>query len=226
MRYNINGSCERPQKNAGRTRHTDKERSLPAEGTVIIMKQTNLIAGLLTCVLVCLSLFACSPSVTEAGIAIPSGMQAIAGEAGDYDLIVPDEWLVGTTVGMTSAYVEDAARSSVSVTANELAADITSIEAYWEMYEKEFRATFADFAMVDEKPSDVTVGTAYQDTSRHTSGLKYRYTATVGGVKYQWMQVLCVRGATMYIITYTSTAEAYESNVEDVTAVLANLYFR
>lgn len=190
------------------------------------MKLTKILSLLLTCVMISMSVIACSPSVTEAGIAIPSGMQAIAGEAGDYDLIVPSEWLVETTVGMTSAYVEDAARSSVTVTANELTADITSIEAYWEMFAEEFAATFADFAMVDAEPSDVVVGSAYEDTTRHTDGLKYRYTATVGGVKYQWMQVLCLRGATMYIITYTSTAESYESNLEDVSEILANLYFR
>ena len=40
------------------------------------------------------------------------------------------------------------------------------------------------------------------------------------------MQVLCLRGATMYIITYTSTAEGYESNLEDVSDILSYLYFR
>ena len=69
-------------------------------------------------------------------------------------------------------------------------------------------------------------GSAYEDTTRHTEALKYRYTATGGGVKYQWMQVLCLRGATMYIITYTSTAESYESNLEDVNEILSHLYFR
>ena len=176
------------------------------------MKLTKLLSLILACILLSLSVISCSPSVTEAGIAIPSDMQAIAGEAGDYDLIVPNEWLVETTVGMTSAYVEDTARSS--------------IEAYWDMFAEEFAATFADFAMVDAEPSDVVVGSAYEDTTRHTEALKYRYTATIGGVKYQWMQVLCLRGATMYIITYTSTAESYESNLEDVNEILSHLYFR
>ncbi len=190
------------------------------------MKLTKLLSLLLACMMLSLSVISCSPSVTEAGIAIPNDMQAIAGEAGDYDLVVPSNWLVETTVGMTSAYVEDAARSSVTVTANELTAELTSIEAYWDMFAEEFAATFADFAMVDAEPSDVVVGSAYEDTTRHTDALKYRYTATVGGVKYQWMQVLCLRGATMYIITYTSTAESYESNLEDVNEILSHLYFR
>ena len=190
------------------------------------MKLTKLLSLILACVMFSLAVISCSPSVTEAGIAIPSNMQAIAGEAGDYDLVVPSNWLVETTVGMTSAYVEDTARSSVTVTANELTAELTSIEAYWDMFAEEFAATFADFAMVDAEPSDVVVGSAYEDTTRHTEALKYRYTATVGGVKYQWMQVLCLRGATMYIITYTSTAESYESNLEDVNAILSHLYFR
>ena len=93
------------------------------------MKLTKLLSLILACILLSLSVISCAPSVTEAGIAIPSGMQAIAGEAGDYDLIVPASWLVETTVGMTSTYAEDAARSSVTVTANELTAEITSLEA-------------------------------------------------------------------------------------------------
>jgi len=190
------------------------------------MKSRNLLAGVLACLLLCLTFASCTASVTESGIAIPSGMQAIAGEAGDYDLIVPSDWLVETTVGMTSAYAEDAARSNLTVCANELSADIASAEEYWEMFAEEFAATFADFAMVDPEPSDVVVGAAYEDTTRHTDGLKYRYTATVSGVQYQWMQVLCIRGATLYIITYTSTVEAYENNLEDVNSILANLYFR
>ena len=190
------------------------------------MKLTKLLSLILICAITALFCASCSPSVTEAGVAIPNDMHAIAGEAGDYDLVVPSDWLVETTVGMTSAYAEDTARSSVTVTANELTAEITSIEAYWDMFAEEFAATFTDFAMIDAEPSDVVVGSAYEDTSRHTDALKYRYTATVGGVQYQWMQVLCLRGATMYIITYTSTAEGYESNLEDVSDILSYLYFR
>ena len=65
------------------------------------MKLTKLLSLILACILLSLSVISCSPSVTEAGIAIPSDMQAIAGEAGDYDLIVcsvfeAPEWAVNT----------------------------------------------------------------------------------------------------------------------------------
>ncbi len=168
----------------------------------------------------------CSQNTTDTGIAIPADMQAITSEGADYDLVVPAEWLVDTTVGMTSAYVEDMARSSVTVTANEISGEITTASEYWAMFTEEFNETFSDFTMLDEEPSDVTVGGLYEDESRHTPGLKYRYTATVGDTKYQWMQVLFLRGVTMYIITYTSTVDAYEDNIDDVNEIIGYFNFR
>ena len=181
--------------------------------------QAKLCLFLAVLLLVPAMLFSCGGK-TEEGIPVPSGMQAIASEAGDYYLMVPAAWTVDTTKGMTSAYAEDAAKSSVTVCANELTRDIVTIEQYWESFSEQFKATFADFAMIDAEPTDVVLEKA------EAEGKKYRYTATVGDVKYQWMQVLFIRNATLYIVTYTSTAESYESNLDDVNKILGELIFR
>ena len=165
-------------------------------------------------------MFFSSCGKTEDGVSVPSGMQAIPSEAGDYYLMVPAAWVVDTTKGMTGAYAEDAARSSVTVCANELTRDIVTIDEYWESFSAQFAATFPDFALLDPEPTDVTLEKA------EVTGRKYRYTATVGEVKYQWMQVLFIRNATLYIFTYTSTAEGYDANLDDVNKILGELIFR
>ncbi len=168
-----------------------------------------------------LVLLASCGAKTEDGITVPSGMQAIASEAGDYYLMVPTTWVADTTKGMTSAYAEDAAHSSVTVCANALTSDTPDIASYWDSFAEEFKATFDDITVLDKEPSDVTFG-----ADGTLTGKKYRYTATVGDVKYQWMQVLFVREENLFIFTYTSTSEAYESALDDVNEILANLTFR
>ncbi len=187
------------------------------------MKATKFLSLMLALLLLVSALTACAKK-TDDGVPVPSGMQAIASEGEDYYLMVPDHWLTDTTTGMTSAYVEDVARSSVSVCANELTRDVTSIEGYWDMFSSQFSETFADFTMLGEEPMDVKVGADTEAGA--TEGKKYRYTATVAGVKYRWMQVLFIRGTVLYIFTYTSTADGYEANLEDVDKILAHFTFR
>ena len=197
--------------------------SQPKESDIPNMKKsTRLLTLLLTITMLCSLCFSsCGGNETETGVAIPNDMSAVVSEAKDYDFVYPSDWLVETTVGMTSVYAEDNAQSNVTVCANEITGEITSIEGYWEMFSEQFSATFADFAMIDAEPADVVIGSAYEEDGNTTEGLKYRYTATVGDVKYQWMQVLFVRGATLYILTYTSTVDAYEENLDDVNDIIA-----
>ena len=180
------------------------------------MKLKKMIALLMAFVL-CTALTACA-SETEDGVTVPTGMQAILSEAEDYYLIVPADWLTDTTVGLTSAYAEDLARSSVTVCANELTYEISTIEDYWASYAEQFAATFTNFTMLDDVPGDVTIG--------GEAGKKYRYTATVGDVDYQWMQVLFIHNGTLYMLTYTSTPDGYEDLLDDVSDIISAFTFR
>ncbi len=193
---------------------------------------------LLLAVVLCGMMMASCTETTDSGATIPADMTAVLSEAKDYELVYPAEWLVETTVGMTSVYCEDVARSNVTVTANEITGELVSIEDYWALFSEQFKTTFADFTMLDAEPVDVTVGGAHDENAsaetgnaqnkvkNAVEGKKYRYTATVGGVQYRWMQVIFTRNATMYIFTYTSTADGYEGNLEDVSEMLDYFYFR
>ena len=171
--------------------------------------------------ILCLGALASCGGKTEDGVKIPSGMQAIASEMRDYYLMVPKDWAVDTTKGMTSAYAEDAAHSSVTVCANALTSATPDIEAYWASFTDEFEATFDDFTLLDKEPTDVTFGA----NEEKIEGKKYRYTATVGGVGYQWMQVLFVHDGNLFVFTYTSTQDAYEDTLDEVEEILANFTF-
>ncbi len=186
------------------------------------MKTKKLISLLLILILLCGMLASCSKE-TESGLSIPSNMQSIVSEAGDYELIVPSEWLVETTQGMTSAYVEDQARSNITVCANELSADIASVEAYWDYFSAQFSAVFSDFTMLEAEPAHISIGSAHEG---HTvDGLQYSYTATVGDVKYRWLQTVCLYKGTIYIITFTTTVDMYEEREEDLVEIFRYFYF-
>ena len=190
------------------------------------MKSAHRYTALFLVLLLLLSVLTGCGAKTVDGVTVPSGMRLIVSEADDYNLIVPDTWLTETTVGMTSAYAEDAAHSSVSVLANEVTGlSGTTLNEYYDNAVAQLGAAFPDFALTYAEPSDVKVGFA-ADPDNYIDGMKYTYSATVGGVQYQWMQVLFIRNATIYIMTYTSTAEAYDDHLEDVSNIIAYFSFR
>ncbi len=186
------------------------------------MKTKNLISLVLALVLLCGMMASCSKE-TESGLSIPSYMQSIASEMGDYELIVPSEWLVETTQGMTSAYAEDQVRSNITVCANELSTDITTVEAYWDYFSAQFSAVFTDFTLLEAEPAKITIGSEHQGHS--VEGLQYHYTATVGDVKYRWLQTVCLHKGTIYIITFTTTVDMYEEREEELVEIFRYFYF-
>ena len=54
---------------------------------------------------------------------------------------------------------------------------------------------------------------------------KIEYTATLAGDQYKFMNIICVVGAELYIFTYTSTVDLYDSHTEDVQSILDNFAF-
>ncbi|MBR4881419.1 MAG: DcrB-related protein, partial [Clostridia bacterium] len=147
----------------------------------------------------------------ESNIEVPDGMKLFSNEHTDYTAFVPANWIVDMSTGTLSAYVSSADASNIRITAQTLEAP-TTLDDYWKGYEEDFKATFDDMEYVGEAPTTTTL-----------SGLaanKYVYTATVTGTEYKFMQVVCIREMTVYVITYTSTPEGYDSNMEDVEKIL------
>ncbi|MBE6617503.1 MAG: hypothetical protein E7627_06165 [Ruminococcaceae bacterium] len=140
----------------------------------------------------------------------PKGMEHAADPLASFYLYVPEEWEVDYTRGTGGAYFSDSDPSSISVMAWALPNTDTKVEDWWTTNVSELEKVFDDFALVEEK--NVTVDEAH--------GKSYTYTASLAGVDYKYMQVAFVKDGSVYLLTYTSIPENFDSHLEDVAEML------
>ena len=171
------------------------------------------IALLLALTLAVLSLASCGK---RDEFSPPAGYAAASDEKADFHFYVPDKWTVDYSTGAAGAYFSASDPSSVSVMAWELPNADTTLDEWWELNRAEMEKVFADFT--PESEENATVDGVYAK--------KYVYTASVGGYTYRYMQVAAIRGTSVYLFTYASTPENYESHLDDVNAMLGYLILR
>ena len=152
----------------------------------------------------------------QSDVEAPDGMKLFSNEHTDYTAFVPISWIVDMSTGTLSAYVSSADASNISITAQTLES-VTTLEDYWKGYEEDFKATFDDMEYVGEAPTTTTLS--------GEAANKYVYTASVTGTQYKFMQIVCIREMTVYVITYTSTPEGFDTNMEDVEKILDHFSF-
>ena len=146
----------------------------------------------------------------------PTGYKTASGEAADYYFFVPDDWTVDMATGATSAYCSAEDPSSVSVMAWELPNTDTTLDQWWEMNLEDITMVFQNVTV--EEPENVTVGGVH--------GQKYVYTADLGDFSYKIMQTAAIRRGSVYLITYTSLADTFDSHLEEVGNMVAFFQFR
>lgn len=175
------------------------------------MKRKTLLIVLLTLVIL---LCGCSSS-SDSDSDVPAGMNKFYNEHVDYKAYIPGEWTVDYSTAVLKAQAFNDP-SNISITAQSVNPGMT-LDSYWKGYEEDFKATFANMEYEGEVPTTTTL-----------SGLpanKYVFTAEVTGNTYKFMQVVCIHNSTVYVITYTSTPDKYESFIEDVYKVLDSFAF-
>ncbi len=160
-------------------------------------------------VIMALALTGCSGD-TEA----PTGYKTASGEAADYTFFVPEEWTVDLSTGATSAYCSPEDPSSVSVMAWELPHTDTTLDEWWEMNLEDISLVFQN--VVVEEPENVTMDGVY--------GKKYTYTADLGEFSYKIQQTAAIRSGSVYLVTYTSLADTFDTHLEEVGNMLS--FFR
>lgn len=148
--------------------------------------------------------------------AAPNGMKSLSTDLCDYNLYIPTGWVVDEQTRFVAAYVSDNDRTSVSMEAFELENASMTVSEFWDSYADDFAATLSDMEMVSE--DSMLLGGA--------AAVKYVYDATVTGDPYRFMQVVAIRGGTVYIFTYTATPEMYEEHLQAVEAILGYFTFR
>ncbi|MBE6724232.1 MAG: hypothetical protein E7576_03385 [Ruminococcaceae bacterium] len=142
----------------------------------------------------------------------PTGWQLASDEAADFYFYVPDNWTVDYSTAAAGAYYSASDPSSVSVMAWELPNTDTSLDDWWEMNREELEKVFTNFNLESEENFTLTPDNLYAK--------RYVYTAELGGYSYRYMQAAALKGTAVYLFTYCSVEENYESHLEAVEDML------
>ena len=165
-------------------------------------------------ILVIVLLTSCSAGQADA----PSGMLRLSNEFADYNMFVPDAWTIVSdeNTGYSSAYFNERDRSNITVTAFEANKTYTSLDEFWADYEEEFQSTFSDMEYISDE----------RVTLNGYEAKAVEYTASVTNVPYKYMQLVCIKGMTVYIITYTATEDNYADHINTVWAMINEFSFK
>lgn len=147
---------------------------------------------------------------------IPDGMFYEQNDAVSYKLYLPEGWIVDRNDKMVSAHASEDDRSNVSVTAFSLPRQfIGNLDEY---IKSEYRDYLAKNLSGIEFLVDFEVSTLGTLDARRAEFL-----ANVGGIDYRFMQLL-TQGPDgyVYIFTYTSTPDAFDSHSEEIQMILDN----
>ena len=178
------------------------------------MKKFSVFFVIILCVLLLVS---CSKEETD----IPEGMAVLNGEAVEFNFYYPEDWLVDRNDGMVSVYASEKDRSNVSVTTFTASGDVTGVEGFLTMgdttYFDNMRATFPDLEMLTDGEETSLDGVPAK---------QFVFTATVAGESYKFRQIISYRYGYIYILTYTSTAEGFDSHTDEVNSIISEFKFK
>ena len=144
----------------------------------------------------------------------PDGMKNIAGENEAYYFYVPQSW-VENQFG-TGAYYSTIDKSNIAIAAYSGEEYDTSAE-YWEDFLNEVEEISTEFEVISAEEKKII---------SERNALQYVYTMTTGGVEYKIQQIFVAYSNIMYVITYTATAENFDSHTEDVQTILDEFRFK
>lgn len=174
-----------------------------------------------TLIIIAIMLFVSLTSCSKEETGLPEGMALLDNEAVDYLFYYPEGWIADRNDGMVSAYVSDKDRSNVSVTTFAASADVTSVEGYLSMgdttYFDNMRETFPDLEMLSEG-EEISLG--------GVPAKQYVFTATVAGELYKFRQVIAYRYGYIYMMTYTSTADGFDTHTDEVNSIVKEFKFK
>ncbi len=153
----------------------------------------------------------------ETDVSVPRGMILSSDPAlTDYYLFVPDTWTVDLTTAASGAYCSDSDPSSVSMMVWELEHTDTSLDDWWTANESDLNLVFQNYTL--ESKENTTINGNYAQ--------KYVYTAELGSNQYKIMQIGILKNGKVYLFTYTSLPDLYESHLEEITEITENIIIK
>ena len=154
-----------------------------------------------------LSLSACGKKGADGA---PTGYVAATDEQADFTFYVPQKWTIDYSTAAAGAYYSASDPSSVSVMAWELPNADTTLDDWWQINRGELESVFSNFT--PESEENTTVDGLYAK--------KYVYSASIGGYDYRFMQVAVIKGPSVYLFTYSSQPENFDSHLDEVNKML------
>ena len=142
--------------------------------------------------------------------AAPKDMVVASDELCSFYLYVPEKWTVDHTEGTGGAFYSTSDPSSVFVSAWDMPNTDSTIADWWNTNLTDLELIFSDLTIVSE---DTTVVDGLEAKS-------YTYTANLGEYSYKFMQIACLKNGTVYLFTYTSQPEQFDSHMGDVEKML------
>lgn len=134
-------------------------------------------------------------------------------ETADYFLFVPENWTVDLTTSASGAYYSNSDPSSISMMVWELEHTDTSLDDWWTANVSDLELVFRNFAL--ESTENTTVDGNYAQ--------QYVYTADLGENHYKIMQTGILKEGRVFLFTYTSLADNYDSHLEDIAKIVENI---
>ncbi len=177
----------------------------------IDMKKTTI---LLSALLIASAALVSSCSSDPDAVNPPSGMTlACDPEVADYYFFVPEGWTVDLTTSASGAYYSTNDPSSVSMMVWELEHTDTTLDDWWTANVADLELVFQNFTLESEENTTVDDNYAKQ----------YVYTADLGENHYKFMQVGTLKNGKVYLFTYTSVVDNYDSHLEDVAKMIESV---
>ncbi len=180
---------------------------------------------LLSCVL----MTSCGSDKDEDGT--PKGMKIASSDAASYKFYVPTTWQCDVSSGATMAHYSMTDTSSISVMVFTLENSDSDVSDWWKSFLSDFNNVYTDFeliseddeAVIDEAPASKFVFKGTLVHKDEKSGSETKET-------FQFLQAAAVRKKALsapevYVITYTSSPEVYDSHIEEVNKMIEEFRF-
>lgn len=174
------------------------------------MKSKKIISFIAIFLLVSLTLVSCSKDSDA-----PDGMKELSTDKNAYNFYVYTQWIVDEQ-NTQCAYYSAADRSNVSMSAYVPDESFETVEQYYTACVKQYEETLTDFKSL-ESNNDAKMF--------EYNAYKLIYTFSFGGQQFKVMQVMTLHQGLIYIFSYTSSPENFDSHLEDAEAMLAEITF-
>jgi hypothetical protein len=147
----------------------------------------------------------------------PEGMKLASTETVPYRFYVPTAWKINERTESASAYYSDTDSSNVHVQMYMMGDNSpTTVADYFAYCEEKYKELFENYAL--ESTTDIKMD--------GVAAKQYVYTVTDGGVAYKQLQAIVKKGEVYYTVTYTSTADKFDSHINDVKKMIEKFDIR